>query len=323
MNLYILSTTTAGLEIIDAIRTSIPIQGVIGLSDRPPDDSLSGYVYLEPHCRQRGLRFISVENYDLAGQEHLKKISIDVLLVLGWQRLVPRWLIEQCSIGAYGAHGSPYGITRGRGRSPQNWAILLEEKSFEVSLFQIDAQTDSGPVLDSREFPLTPEDDIPSSYRKSNTLIADMIRANFVGAPRTPVPQTGTPQYFPQRLPEDGEIDWNRPATAVCSFIRALTRPYPGAFSRLGSGGKMIIWKAVPSSGRLEPGEISGQLVGTRDVPIQILDSVTEPKGVTVPTVLPSVDFVSQLQAIIDRHRRKHPDQPVVEKILRMAGRKS
>ncbi len=61
-------------------------------------------------------------------------------------------------------------------------------------------------------------------------------------------PQTGASSYYDGRRPEDGIIDWGKSAAGIYNLIRAVTHPYPGAFTFL-SGRKLFIWKALPQEG--------------------------------------------------------------------------
>ena len=78
-----------------------------------------------------------------------------------------------------GAHGSPLGITKGRGRSPQNWALILGLSTFYISIFKIDPGIDSGQIIETRSFTYSDFDDIKTSYYKVCLLTADMIINNL------------------------------------------------------------------------------------------------------------------------------------------------
>lgn len=118
MKIFVLSTLGIGADIIDLFQRQIKISGVIGLSNRERTDAISDYVYMADFCQSKGIEFIEVNHYGLSDEGDKKRITqqdIDVLIVAGWQRLIPGWLIKHCSICAIGAHGSPLGITKGRG----------------------------------------------------------------------------------------------------------------------------------------------------------------------------------------------------------------
>jgi methionyl-tRNA formyltransferase len=71
--------------------------------------------------------------------------------------------------------------------------------------------------------------------------------------------------YFGGRRPADGKIDWRQPATAVYNLMRAVTHPYPGAFTDL-AGRKLFIWNGRPLAAPLAasegPGRVTAVLSG-------------------------------------------------------------
>ena len=151
MNIFFLTTAGAGIDLLEIIKNEVDIKGVIGLSDRIPEDSISDYAFVGKYCEENNLNFISVESYNLRNKIDIKilsKLNIDILVVGPWGRLIPDWLINKCKIGSIGIHGSSYGIMGGRGRSPENWSLILNEKEFSVSIFKIDIGIDSGEIIE-------------------------------------------------------------------------------------------------------------------------------------------------------------------------------
>lgn len=235
MNTYILVTLENSYIATDLISRSIAVKELITLSAKNAS-TVGEYYDYSGFCKRHGMECISLDSYGMSeDKEKLKNIDIDLLLVLGWQRLIPEWFINSCAIGAIGVHGSPWGIVEGRGRSPQNWAIIADADYFLVSIFWIENNVDSGDVIDTGRFAYTVQDDIETSYMKCGILVSRMI-IDFVrnGCRKKSFRQAGTPLYLPQRKREDGEIDWNRNGERICSFVRALTHPYPGAYSKIG-----------------------------------------------------------------------------------------
>ena len=87
-------------------------------------------------------------------------------------------------------------------------------------------------MIESRKFELSNYDDIVTSYHKSSILVSEMILKNiFKLSENSGIIQKGTIRFLPQRIPEDGGIDWNRKSFEIYNFIRGQTHPYPGAFS--------------------------------------------------------------------------------------------
>jgi methionyl-tRNA formyltransferase len=337
---YALCTTSAGADIVRAISGTIDLAGVIGLGPGYRSNGISGFVDMTPLALELGVPFISVETYELDSPSdvvRLQKEKMDVLLVVGWQRLIPGWLITQCSEGALGIHGSPGGISAGRGRSPQNWALMLGASEIELSLFLIDEGVDSGNVISSETFQYEQDDDINVSYLKagisSSNLIVRALKSGKELAPSS-TPQAGEFFYFPQRLPEDGAIDWSRSSEEICRFVRALTHPYPGAFTWLGDN-KVVIWKARAFNGFQSlllgdglpetPGKVvfesSAGLIVVKTADGYILsESWSLESGAKIGGVLgevfASVDWQEQLRGIVARHQKRYPEFPISPLLL-------
>ena len=320
MNVHFLNTIQSGLDLYELVRGDVPVSGFIGLTPDRDVSGISGFASAEATCRRDGLAYHTVRDYalrDPADRALLESLEIDVLVVSGWQRLIPDWLIEHCRIAALGIHGSPFGITRGRGRSPLNWALLMGMDSFEIALFRIDTGVDSGAVLMEERFSLTPSDDIRTAYLKAATTTASMLRRLFregrIGDAGRSQNESDA-EYLPQRRPEDGAIDWRRTASEIVDFVRALARPYPGAFSEV-DGGRLAIWRAVPFpdatfAADAAPGTVvaafsGGELlVRCGDGCRIVLDheSSSDARSL-VGTTLRSADFHAQMEEIRQRHR--------------------
>jgi methionyl-tRNA formyltransferase len=124
----------------------------------------------------------------------------------------------------------------------------------------LDDGVDTGDIIAQRRFAIDLDDTCATVYDKVAASEVDMIRETMplIRAGRMPRrPQDhGAATVMPRRRPEDGVMDWNKTAKELHDWIRALTHPYPGAFTTL-RGERVFIWKARPlSSGR--PGRAGG-----------------------------------------------------------------
>jgi UDP-4-amino-4-deoxy-L-arabinose formyltransferase/UDP-glucuronic acid dehydrogenase (UDP-4-keto-hexauronic acid decarboxylating) len=337
LKIFVLSTIDAGVDIINILKQQLKISGVVGLADQKNTHQISGYFHLGDYCKKNSIPFHEVKNYSMKDEEDkilLESLNIDVLIVAGWQRLIPKWLINHCRISVIGAHGSPYGIAGGRGRSPQNWSILMGKKEFYISIFKIDEGIDSGDIIEERKYEISVWDDIRSSYNKvvwlTGQMIIDAILSKRIETNRL-IPQDLKPRYFPQRTREDGEIDWNRTNEEVHNFIRALTHPYPGAYSKIG-GKEIIIWCVKPfdvfTVKNYEPGTIvkvynyGAFMVSTARGFIQV-DNYTVKDNIDFKfeegMVFSSVKFIDQMKNIIERHIQKYPSLTLAEDLLNLS----
>lgn len=250
MNIYILNATITGKILTEILCRQTNIKGIITLDDRGVEKTAEYHDYTL-YCEANGLECIKLKTYNITDsrdKEILLDKDIDLLIVASWQRLIPEWLINKCSVGVIGCHGSHEGIELGRGRSPQNWALLTGQKQFILSIFWIEAGADNGKIIDTREFSYQSTDTILSSYIKAAFAQADMILENLRNG--NIVRKFGTPQgtevaYLPQRKAEDGMIDWSRDAIDIDNMVKALTKPYPGAYT-LFNNEKIIIWISRP-----------------------------------------------------------------------------
>lgn len=333
--LWIMCATANGIDLARLLHGRVPVHGLIGLSGRPATEAISNLARIADVGRELGVETVEVDRYDLKSdtdRTRLMSHDMDVLVLAGWQRLVPEWLLTHCRLAAIGIHGSARGIAGGRGRSPQNWALLMGDPSFEVSIFFARAGADDGPVIASRKFPLTPMDDIRSSHYKVSLCAADMIvEALTTGAlaDGRAVEQPRQAYYLPQRRPEDGALDWSRSAHQLYDFVRALTRPYPGAFSLLGEA-TVRIWRGRPveTPGPMgQPGEVVARLgehdfvVATGNGLFLVDDWEAMPEiAIRVGDILSSVIFVEQMRRIVDRHYAIQPDAPLCPSVLELAG---
>lgn len=332
MKVYGLCTLESGIEMAKGlVAQGFPLQGLIGLDKRAGSDAISGYVHAAEFCRVHNLDFVEARTCSLSAPEDrtaLLATDIDLLLIMGWQRLVPGWLLAHARHGGLGLHGSAFGIAGGRGRSPQNWGLIFGLHDFHLSLFRLDEGIDSGNIVASRLIRISVFDDIRTSQLKVAQDMVDMVmetwrRGGLLTA--CAAPQAGEARYMPQRMPEDGFIDFGRSGEAIYNFVRALTRPYPGAFTTLHGAG-LTIWRCRPLSQRpvgpiRAPGTIlsvleSGQLVievGDGNLIVDAYDYAADPREIRGGARLASADFADQMRAVVARHNARFPDLHLCE----------
>lgn len=242
----------------------------------PPDEyrrRLSGAADLPGAARAAGVPLLS--GTDLGTPAMLARVRAldpDLLVVVGWTRLLGPELLSIPRHGCVGFHASL--LPRHRGRAPVNWAILRGETVTGNTMMMLDPGADTGDIVDQRTVLIGPEDTCGTVYDRVARAGAEMLVAHLPGllagtAPRRPQdPAEG--DVLPRRTPGMGVIDWDRPAPAVHDWVRALTAPYPGAFSVL-DGERVMVWHTRPPRGD-EPGGPPGSVLAV------------EPGGVRVAT---------------------------------------
>jgi methionyl-tRNA formyltransferase len=195
----------------------------------------------------------------------LSVMNLDLLLVIGWSQILSSAALATARIGAIGAHASL--LPHNRGSAPINWAILRGEQTTGNTLIWLADNVDEGQIIDQIEFPISPYDTCETLYQKvaesNHIMIQRALPMLLAGeCPGVPQPPSDEP-LLARRRPADGLLDWRQSAVNVYNFIRALTRPYPGAFSFL-DGRRWIIQSAALLPGSLEcdvPGTVIGSVV--------------------------------------------------------------
>jgi len=173
----------------------------------------------------------------------------DFALAAGWYHLVPRVVRSRFAAGCAGVHASL--LPKFRGGAPLNWALLAGETQAGVSLFELGDGIDDGPLYGQRSFPIGPRTRIADLVAAAESAALALVEECLPGVAAgrlVPRPQEGAPSYGLQRAPGDGEIDWTQSAVDIDRLVRAVGRPYPGAFSYLHDT-QVIVWEAEPFSG--------------------------------------------------------------------------
>jgi methionyl-tRNA formyltransferase len=178
----------------------------------------------------------------------IREADPDLVFVVGWSQLVMDEFIGLPRHGVFGMH--PTLLPRHRGRAAIPWAILSGLAKTGVTLFQIaDGTADSGPIVGQVEVPITPDETATTLYDKVTATHLELVREHVPRlidgtAERTPQ-DTRRASAWPKRTPADGIIDWETRAPYLYDWVRAQTRPYPGAFTYLGED-RLVIWRARP-----------------------------------------------------------------------------
>lgn len=155
--------------------------------------------------------------------------------------------------GSYNMHGSL--LPKYRGRVPVNWAIIHGERETGATLHRMVEKPDAGEIVAQQAVPILPDDTAGEVFNKV-TLAAEIALDNILpqllaGTAPHVMPDLTLGSYFGGRKPEDGRIDWSKPAHQVHNLIRAVAPPYPGAFCDL-SGRRLVITRSLGLPGRHE-----------------------------------------------------------------------
>ncbi len=197
--------------------------------------------------------------------ELLRADAPDLLVVMGWSEILPDRLLQIPAIGTVGTHAAM--LPHNRGSAPINWALIRGETSAGNSMMWLNAQVDEGDIIDQMPFDITPYDTCKTLYDKvaqtNEAMLCRLVEQLEAGTVPARTLENATEEpLLPRRRPADGLLRWDTPAQAVYDFIRALTRPYPGAFTTL-AGRKLFVWRASLLPLAVPRAEPPGTLLGS------------------------------------------------------------
>lgn len=191
--------------------------------------------------------------------QKIKDISPDILFSFYYRKMVKSSILEIPKAGCLNLHGSL--LPRYRGRCPVNWVLVHGEKETGVTLHYMTPRPDDGDVVAQKKIPILDSDTALSLHEKTAQAASDLLNEVLPEilqgtAPRKPQDSSKS-TYFGGRRPEDGEIHWDSTARQIRNLVRAVTRPYPGAFSFVGSR-KCLFWQVteMPRKESSVPGTI-------------------------------------------------------------------
>jgi methionyl-tRNA formyltransferase len=247
MRVLYVSCAAKGLYGLQQLRgAKVDIRAVVTI---PPSlaarHEVSGYADLRPVCAALGVPLVMLDSYSLK-PEDVAHIEYDVVVVNGWNRLIPPAIFGRARYGGLGIHAGHPPI--GHGRAPMVWNILLGRTDIEVYVFSLTAAADDGDVLAIQPMEITLHDDVGTLYEKIMLAAPSLFLSAMAKLARG---EWGRPQAldfakaYGKRTPADGLIDFSESEREVIDFIRAQAPPYPGAFSFL-QGAKWTITKAQP-----------------------------------------------------------------------------
>lgn len=209
-------------------------------------------------------------------KSELEGLRLDLILVLGWYYMIPEAIRGMAKYGAWGIHASL--LPKYAGGAPLNWAIINGEKEAGVSLFRMDDGVDDGDIISQKAFSIEYKDSIKNVYDKATLVSKEILMDTLTNLDQVIFTKQDKSkiEVYPQRKPEDGEINWQSSSQEIYNFIRAQTLPYSCAFSFVrGSKLKIIDGDVVNiDSSNYQSGKIveinNKALVATKDKFIQI-----------------------------------------------------
>ena len=213
--------------------------------------------------RARGIEPVIAGAPDAALAARVADAAPDLLLSFYFRHVLPAGILKLPRLGAYNLHGSL--LPKYRGRAPVNWAVARGETETGATLHVMTEKPDAGDIVDQEAVSIGADDTAYEVQKRVTQAGVRILERRLAGlkagtAPRRPQDEKAA-TTFPRRSPEDGRIDWTRPAEQVHNLVRAVTHPYPGAFTDV-FGGKTVIWRTrLPHLGAHDnfPGQVRAE----------------------------------------------------------------
>jgi methionyl-tRNA formyltransferase len=207
----------------------------------------SGRVYLDEFCSKHSVPLRKVRHInDPESIEAIKAADLDWLFIIGWSQIAGAEVLASTRCGVLGMH--PTLLPVGRGRAAIPWAILKGLPETGVSLFKLDTGVDTGPIAGQVKIALGPQTDAAWLYAAVDAAHVQLMRETvpkLLSGSLVLTPQDDAlASEWPGRTPEDGRLDLEGSVATAERLIRAVTRPYPGAFVDK-DGRRVIVWKAT------------------------------------------------------------------------------
>jgi methionyl-tRNA formyltransferase len=176
----------------------------------------------------------------------LTTLNSDAIIVVGYGRIIPQWMIDLPRFGNINLHASL--LPKYRGAAPIQWAIAQGETVTGVTTMRIDAGLDTGDILQQCELPIHREDTAETLSPRLAALGADLLVETLQGlqdGSLHPQPQDNSRATLaPILKKEDGIADFSRPAEEIFNRIRGF-QPWPGMHTKFRGKG-LRVWKAAP-----------------------------------------------------------------------------
>ncbi|WP_176012047.1 bifunctional UDP-4-amino-4-deoxy-L-arabinose formyltransferase/UDP-glucuronic acid oxidase ArnA [Victivallis sp. Marseille-Q1083] len=191
--------------------------------------------------------------------ERIRAMKPDIIFSFYYRNMLSTDILDLPPKGALNLHGSL--LPKYRGRVPLNWAIINGESTSGVTLHYMTAKPDAGDIIGQEAFAITEDDTARTVFDKAvaaaGQLLGRVLPQVKSGNIQRKIQQESEATYFGGRKPEDGQIDWFKSAREVRNLVRAVTRPYPGAFSFMGDR-KCFFWAVseTTADGIFAPGTV-------------------------------------------------------------------
>ena len=240
MKIGVLASGGLGLNVLEKINSDFDISFVL-------TDNKSIEIFRL--CEENRIPYFKGNPRKGLGYNFIKNICVDIIVSINYLFLIEIDIIQHSRLITFNIHGSL--LPKYRGRTPHVWSIINNEKEAGITAHIIDENCDSGDIISQIKIPISENDtgnDLLNKYKSEYyDLVKNVFDKAISGKLQLNKQDDNLATYFGVRNPDDGKINWNWQRERIQNWVRALSFPYPGAFTHF-NGFKITIDKVEKSS---------------------------------------------------------------------------
>ena len=177
--------------------------------------------------------------------DRIRDLQPDVIFSFYYRHMLSDEILSLAPLGGFNLHGSL--LPRYRGRAPVNWALVNGETETGATLHKMVKRPDAGDIVGQQKVTIADNDTALTLHKKvleaAQAVLKEQLPKLKNGTATFTKQDESQASYFGRRTAADGEILWHKSAKEINNLVRAVTEPYPGAFSYLGQR-KLIVWRS-------------------------------------------------------------------------------
>lgn len=259
-----------GYEALNMLRHLVHI-GQVFLEREHAHESLRYSERIQALCEEEGIP-VSDDLREEAVLSLCREIRPHYLMCFGYRRMIRQSVLSCAKIASVGSHFSP--LPRYRGFAPLNWVLINGERETAVNVFFLADEVDAGDIIARSMIPISDQDDINSLTEKCVAALPDVLKRAVVqletGQPQGEKQDDSLATYTCSRNPEDGLIDWKASSKAIYNLVRALTYPWPGAYTYY-RGRRIYIWRCEIVDEKPYEGRVCGKVISISERGFKVL----------------------------------------------------
>lgn len=177
--------------------------------------------------------------------DRIRDLQPDVIFSFYYRHMLSDEILSLAPQGGFNLHGSL--LPHYRGRAPVNWALVNGETETGATLHKMVKRPDAGDIVGQQKVTIADSDTALTLHKKvleaAQAVLKEQLPKLKNGTATFTKQDESQASYFGRRTAADGEILWHKSAKEINNLVRAVTEPYPGAFSYLGQR-KLIVWRS-------------------------------------------------------------------------------